>query len=264
MDSKKNVQLSDLELFDLLNKHQYGETLNTKEREDLWYFLNGWTRSVERRFFGKEDARDRLDIHHDRMLYVYDYFREYRYRTKGQYCELVDGVPKCKTAYYPDPNRPKLTPWQVLYRLRRYWARHESIIRLDGLGFDLNSVFNGSPEPFGRNKFELAATAPFMYDIITVMNYIRKTKDYNRDNIIEYALHESPSAKYTKAFRSSQAFRDKVGVIPFTDTFLRTIAQQKAYLDINELQDYTYLQLPEEEPWKIVQQLPDMKYSSDS
>lgn len=222
------VNLSDEEIRQLLVKHQYSEPLSEKERRDLWQFLANFVRNLERRFFGKQDNVSDLDLHHERILYIYDYLQQRRRFKRDETCELLtNGKLKCRTRWIDSGE--KSPPFTMLYKLKRTWHAHEAMLRLAPLGIDF-STFDLSEE---RNRFEFAESVFVRYDVVSVLKVMRLYEEYDRDSLINLALENNPKAQRLRTWKYAGK---TLGVEPFVDLLLFAVGHRYGYKQYDEKQ----------------------------
>ena len=224
---KTNVDLTPDELRTLLTKHQLREPLSTEENRNLWQYIANFTRSLERKFFGKQDSSTELDLHHERILYVHDYLRERRRFEREETCYLQDnGKMKCKTIWVPNLESPP-PPFSMLYKLKMIWQAHEAMLRLGAMGIDF-STFELTGE---RNRFELAESVFIRYDVVTVLKIMRIYETYDREELITLSLNANERAR---RFRKWSYAENVMGVEPFVDLLLFAVGHRYGYKQLDE------------------------------
>ncbi|QKE60825.1 hypothetical protein [Arthronema virus TR020] len=220
------VDISDDELRQLLVKHQHSEPLSREERNQLMQFFSNFTRNLERRYFGKQDNVQDLDLHHERLLYVHDYMQQRRRFERQEEYELLPNG-KLKLRSHWKPAATKSPPFSLLYKLKLIWHSHEANIRLAPLGIDFSN-FGLTGE---RNRFEMAETTFFRFDVVSVLKVMRLYEIYDRDTLIQMALDNNPLAR---RFRKWTYAKEPLGVEPFVDTLLFAVGHRYGYKQLNE------------------------------
>lgn len=220
------VNISDEELRALLVKHQHYHPLSSEERRTLTQFFANFTRNLERRYFGKQDNVQELDLHHERFLYIYDYMQQRRRFERQEECFLLsNGKLKCMSFW--KPSETKGSPFSALYKLKITWQAHEAMIRLRPLGIDFSN-FGLTGE---RNRFEMAESKFVTMDVVSVLKVMRLYEEYDRDMLIRYALETNDQ---TRRFRKWSYATEMLGVEPFVDVLLFAVGHRYGYKQLNE------------------------------